>query len=172
MYSFYSFNHETKPHQYASTVTLLQELVSTISKGGNFLLNIGPEASGLLPNVMVNTLLEMGRWIDKTSEAIFDSVPYWVTSSDFHEPGQPLYFMQSKDGKSFYVFSFDRPLGQRLVIKSTVPLHEDSRISLLTKRYTEDLEWRIFSNGRLIVDVPDRVLDMENMLWVFKIVAP
>lgn len=153
-------------------MSLLQELVSTISKGGNFLLNIGPEASGLVPSVMVNTLLEMGHWIDKTSDAIFESVPYWVTPSDFSEPGQPLYFMQSKDGKIFYVFSFERPLGQRLVVKATLPIHEDAKISLITKNHTEDLKWRVFSNGRLIVDVPDKILDMEKRLWAFKIVAP
>ncbi|KAG2198821.1 hypothetical protein INT47_000737 [Mucor saturninus] len=170
----FGFNRETKPHQYTTTVSLLQELVSTISKGGNFLLNIGPEASGLIPPTMVNTLLEMGRWIDKTSDAIFNSVPYWVTPTDFNEPGQPLYFMHSKDHKTFYVFSFNRPSAQRLVIKSSLPLHEDAKISLITKeRYGEQLlNWKVFSNGRLIVDVPDNVLDLEKLMWVFKIVSP
>lgn len=168
------FNRETKPDQYASTISLLRELVSTISKGGNFLLNIGPEASGLIPATMVNTLHEMGRWIDKASDAIFDSVPYWVTSTDFYEPGQPLYFMQSKDHKVFYVFSFERPLSQRLVIKSTLPIHDDAKISLITKdaHAKQHLDWRIFSNGRLIVNVPDKVLNLEKLLWVFEIVSP
>jgi alpha-L-fucosidase len=171
---FFSFNHQTKPYQYASTASLLRELIVTISKGGNFLLNVGPDASGLLHNVMVNTLLDMGRWIDKVHEAIFDSVPYWVAVSDFNEAGQPLYFMQSKDGKSIYVFSFERPQARGLVIRANLPLHSESKISLLTKKKTieEYLDWDVYSNGRLIVDVPDRVLDMEKMIWVFKIEAP
>ncbi len=137
------------------------------------MLNIGPEASGLVPNVMVNTLIEMGRWIDKVEESIFDSVPYWVTSIDFNEPGQPLYFMQSKNGKSFYIFSFEKPLGERLVVKSKLPLHQESKISLFTKKKnTEYLNWKIYNNGRLIVDVPNRILNTEKSLWVFKIEAP
>lgn len=119
---------------------------------------------------MVDRLLEIGQWIEQNHEAVFDTVPYWVTSSDFHELRQPLHFMQSKDGKSFYVFSLEKPVGQRLVIKSTVPLHPDAKISLLSK--SEALNWRVFSNGRLIVDVPDHVVEMEKALWVFKIEAP
>ncbi|GAA5814224.1 hypothetical protein MFLAVUS_007718 [Mucor flavus] len=166
----FGFNHQTKPDQYATTSSLLRELVSTISKGGNFLLNIGPEGTGAIPQVMVDRLLEIGQWIEQNHEAVFDTVPYWVTSSDFHELRQPLHFMQSKDGKSFYVFSLEKPVGQRLVIKSTVPLHPDAKISLLSK--SEALNWRVFSNGRLIVDVPDHVVEMEKALWVFKIEAP
>jgi alpha-L-fucosidase len=150
----------------------LQELVSVVSKGGNFLLNIGPEASGHIPHVMSRTLRAMGSWIDKVEESIFDAVPYWVTSHDFFEPGQPLYFMQSKNGQTFYVFSFEKPLGGRLVVKTTLPLHAQSRISLMTFETTEYLDWRIFSNGRLMVTVPDHILDQERLLWVFKVEAP
>lgn len=143
-----------------------------MSKGGNFLLNIGPEASGHIPSIMSHTLRTMGVWIDKVEESIFDAIPYWVTSNDFFELGQPLYFMQSKDGQTFYIFSFERPLGERLVIKTTIPLHSQSRISLMTLRKPEYLDWRIFSNGRLIVTVPNHVLDQEELLWVFKVEAP
>ncbi len=149
------------------------ELVSTIAKGGNFLLNIGPEASGWIPSSMYNTLIEIGRWVDKANEAIFDTVPYWVTSSDFSEPGQPLYFMQSKDGRSIYIFSFERLYGERLILKaSLIPLHKNTKISLLTKREPENLKWKVYNNGRLIVDVPDCILDTEKRIWVFKIEAP
>ncbi|CAO3628160.1 unnamed protein product [Mucor hiemalis] len=169
----FGYNHQTKPYQYTSVTSLLMELVSTIAKGGNFLLNIGPEASGWIPSSMYNTLIEIGRWVDKANEAIFDTVPYWVTSSDFSEPGQPLYFMQSKDGRSIYIFSFERLYGERLILKaSLIPLHKNTKISLLTKREPENLKWKVYNNGRLIVDVPDCILDTEKRIWVFKIEAP
>lgn len=137
------------------------------------MLNIGPEASGRIPSTMYNTLKEMGRWVDKVDEAIFDTVPYWVTSSDFSEPGQPLYFMQSKDGRSIYIFSFERLYGERLFVKtSLIPLHKNSRISLLTNGETVHLNWKVYNNGRLIVDVPECILNTEKRLWVFKIEAP
>lgn len=144
-----------------------------MSKGGNFLLNIGPEASGHIPHVMSRTLRTMGAWIDMVEESIFDTVPYWVASHDLFEPGQPLYFMQSKNGQTFYIFSFKRPLGGRLVIKTTLPLHDQSRISLMTlQQQPEYLDWRVFSNGRLMVTVPDHVLNQEKLLWVFKLEVP
>lgn len=133
---------------------------------------MGPEASGLLHHVMVNTLLDMGRWINKVHEAIFDTVPYWVATSDFNEPGQPLYFLQSKDGKSIYLFSLERPQNQRLIVHATLPLHSQSKISLMTKNQEEYLDWRLDSNQRLVVDVLDHVLDLERIIWVFKIEAP
>lgn len=168
-----SFNHQTKTDQYTPTVSLLQELVSVIAKGGNFLLNIGPEASGHIPHVMRKTLYEMGQWIDRVDESIFDSVPYWVTSSDMHEPGQPLYFTQSKNGKSFYIFSLEAPLNRCIVVKTKVPLHPEGTISLLSSSYkNEHLKWRMTSNDRLIINVPDHIVDQEHLLWVFKIEAP
>lgn len=168
-----SFNHQTRPDQYATTVSLLQELVSVVAKGGNFLLNIGPEASGHVPHVMRRTLYEMGQWIDRVDESIFDSVPYWVTSQDLHEPGQPLYFTQSKNGRSFYIFSFQPPLSHCIVVKTKVPLHSQSTISLLSSAYKEEsLKWRMTSNNRLIINVPDHIVDQEHLLWVFRIEAP
>lgn len=151
----------------------MQELVSVIAKGGNFLLNIGPEASGHVPHVMRKTLYEIGQWIDHVDESIFDSEPYWVTSHDMHEPGQPLHFTQSRNGKSFYIFSFKAPLSRCIVVKTKVPLHPQSTISLLSSAYKEEaLKWRITSNDRLIINVPDHIIDQEHLLWVFKIEAP
>ncbi|KAI8641770.1 putative alpha-L-fucosidase [Parasitella parasitica] len=168
----FGFNHQTRPDQYASTESLLQELVSVVAKGGNFLLNIGPEASGHIPHIMRKTLDEIGQWLDRVDESIFDSVPYWVASSDLHEPGQPLYFTQAKNGKSFYVFSFQPPLARCVIVKTKVPLHPDGTISLLSSSKQERLKWRMTSNDRLIIHVPDHVMDQEHLLWVFKMEAP
>ncbi|CEP15883.1 hypothetical protein [Parasitella parasitica] len=167
------FNHQTRDDQYASTTSLLQELVSVVSRGGNFLLNIGPEASGHIPHVMQKTLYEMGQWLDRVDESIFDSVPYWVASSDLHEPGQPLYFTQARDGRAFYVFSFNPPLDRRVVVKTKVPLHPNATISLLSSSdKKEHLKWRMTNSDKLIINVPDHVMDREHLLWVFKIEAP
>ncbi|KAI9470089.1 MAG: alpha-L-fucosidase-domain-containing protein [Benjaminiella poitrasii] len=162
----FGFNHQTKTNQYASTLSLIQELVSVVSRGGNFLLNIGPDGSGYIPDVMQVKLLEIGAWIDRVKESIFDTVPYWVTPSDFSIPGQPLYFTQSRLG-CFYIFSLNRPTGRRLVVRTKVPLHPQSKISLLPTR--EYLNWE-YSRGKiLIIHVPEHVVDQETLLWVFKI---
>jgi alpha-L-fucosidase len=164
----HSYNHATKDEQYTSTLDLIKEFVGAISKGGNFLLSIGPDGSGQIPKIQADRLLEMGKWIRRVRPSIFESEPYWVTSSDSHEPGQPLFFTQSQG--SFYIFSMERPKAQRVVIKTSVPLHSTSTIRMMG---TDDLlEWKVFSNGRLIIDVPNEVLDQENLVWVFEISAP
>lgn len=134
-------------------------------------MNIGPESSGRIPDVMKQTLLQIGRWIDRVEESLFETVPYWVTSYDFHEPNQPLYFAQSVDGQKFYIFSVNKPVGGKLVVKTKVPVHPQSRLSLLVDKI-EYLKWRVASNDRLIVEVPDHVVDQEDILWVFKVEAP
>jgi len=56
---------------FKSTETLLRNLIDIASKGGNYLLNIGPEASGLVPQPEVVRLQEMGRWLAVNGEAIY-----------------------------------------------------------------------------------------------------
>lgn len=57
--------------RWKSTRDLLQKLVDITSKGGNFLLNVGPTAEGVIPEVCKTTLLEMGQWLKKNGEAIY-----------------------------------------------------------------------------------------------------
>ena len=66
-----------------STETLVRNLIDCASKGGNYLLNIGPTAEGQFPEASVQRLLEMGNWMNINSESIygtqaspFDSTPW------------------------------------------------------------------------------------------------
>jgi alpha-L-fucosidase len=66
-----------------STKDLVQNLIDIASKGGNYLLNIGPRADGTFPPESVERLREIGAWMDANGEAIhgttasvFDSLPW------------------------------------------------------------------------------------------------
>ena len=50
---------------------LVRKLVECVSKGGNLLLNIGPDAKGNIPDESLNILAEIGRWMDKNNESIY-----------------------------------------------------------------------------------------------------
>ena len=50
---------------------LLHKLADIASKGGNFLLNVGPTAEGLFPPESVERLHEMGRWMKVNEESIY-----------------------------------------------------------------------------------------------------
>lgn len=56
---------------YKSTETLVRYLVSAAGKGGNLLLNVGPQPNGELPAVAVERMKEMGEWLAVYGETIY-----------------------------------------------------------------------------------------------------
>jgi alpha-L-fucosidase len=69
--------------QWKSTKELLQNLIDIASKGGNYLLNVGPRADGTFPPQAVERLAAIGAWMQGNGEAIhgttasvFDALPF------------------------------------------------------------------------------------------------
>ncbi len=56
---------------YKSNETLIRNLIDIASKGGNYLLNVGPTAEGLIPEPQVERLQAMGKWLKVNGEAIY-----------------------------------------------------------------------------------------------------
>ncbi len=56
-----------------STTDLIRKLADIASKGGNFLLNVGPKADGKFPEESINRLKEIGEWMRKNGEAIYET---------------------------------------------------------------------------------------------------
>ncbi|HBE40441.1 MAG TPA: hypothetical protein DDW27_04430 [Bacteroidales bacterium] len=56
---------------YKSPQTLIRNLIDIASKGGNFLLNVGPTAEGEFPQHSIDILAEMGKWMKVNGEAIY-----------------------------------------------------------------------------------------------------
>ena len=95
-------------HNWKSTETLIRMLADTASKGGNFLLNIGPTAEGLIPEPSVERLRAMGAWLRRNGEAIYATGP-----SPFRS--LPWGRCTSKPGK-LYLHVFDWPSSGRLTV--------------------------------------------------------
>lgn len=62
---------DTKNDQYRSATTLIRHLSDIASKGGNYLLNVGPQADGQFPAGIVERLKEIGGWMRVNGEAIY-----------------------------------------------------------------------------------------------------
>ncbi len=56
---------------FKSTETLLRNLIDIASKGGNYLLNVGPDCNGIIPEPEIARLSEIGRWLAVNGEAIY-----------------------------------------------------------------------------------------------------
>lgn len=58
---------------YKSARSVVHMLVDVVAKGGNYLLNVGPDANGELPPVALQRLREIGDWMDTNADAIHGS---------------------------------------------------------------------------------------------------
>ncbi len=67
----YGYNKMENIDDYKSTRELLYVLIDLVSRGGNFLLDIGPGGDGRIPVIMQARLIEMGDWLRVNGEAIY-----------------------------------------------------------------------------------------------------
>jgi len=70
-----TWGYKSTDTNFKSTETLLRNLIDIASKGGNYLLNVGPTAEGLIPQPEIDRLLEMGKWLKVNGEAIYATGP-------------------------------------------------------------------------------------------------
>jgi len=90
------------------TRTLVRLLIDAASKGGNFLLNVGPTSQGVIPAQSVSRLREMGDWMRVNGEAV-----YGTSASPYGLPSWGRY--TAKAGR-VYAHIFDWPKDRRLTL--------------------------------------------------------
>ncbi len=66
-----TWGYKSYDHNWKSTGQLIYNLVDIVSKGGNYLLNVGPTAEGIIPEPSVERLKEMGEWLWLNGESIY-----------------------------------------------------------------------------------------------------
>src|SRR2546430_3281261 len=54
---------------------LIRQLCQIASRGGNYLLNVGPNAEGLIPQPSVERMAQIGQWLSVNSEAVNGTNP-------------------------------------------------------------------------------------------------
>ena len=97
-----SYGYNPNDHQWHSSAEIISKLVQIVSKGGNYLLNVGPTPEGTIPQPCIDRLTEVGRWMDINGSAIYGSMP-WQTTEEKHEPtGRVIHF--TSKGDTVHVF--------------------------------------------------------------------
>jgi alpha-L-fucosidase len=78
-----SWGYHRADDNWKSPKTVVRNLVSCSSGGGNYLLNIGPKPDGSIPEESVRVLREVGQWTLRNAEAIYTSDRCQVQRSEF-----------------------------------------------------------------------------------------
>ncbi len=114
------WGYNKRDQNWKSTKTLVRNLIDCASKGGNYLLNVGPTSEGLFPEPSVQRLAEIGRWMKVHREAI-----YGTSASPFKDlPWGRCTQKAAPDGTTrLYLHVFDWPADGNLLVpglKNTV----------------------------------------------------
>ncbi len=112
-----NWGYNAADKNFKTTTDLVQKLCDIASKGGNFLLNVGPTAEGEIPAQSITMLKEVGAWMRVNSDAIYGTerspmaeMPTWgrVTMKTMKEGG--------KTTTRLYLHVFDMPTDGKLIL--------------------------------------------------------
>ena len=90
-------------YDYKSPEMLVRKLVECVSKGGNMILNVGPDARGNIPKQSREILEKIGAWMKKNGESIY--------GCGICELPKPEWGRYTKKGNTIYAHVYEDPLG-------------------------------------------------------------
>jgi len=153
-----TWGFKSNDHNWKSTEDLIRKLADIASKGGNFLLNVGPTAEGLIPAPSVERLAAMGEWMKISSESI-----YGTTASPLGK--LPWGRCTAKPGR-LYLHVFDWPEDGKLLVPGL--RRKVLKAYLLADKKRSELVVKRKGKGRVIT-VPKEAPDKINTVIVLEI---
>jgi alpha-L-fucosidase len=107
-----TWGFRTSDHKWKSSETLIRNLCDITSKGGNYLLNVGPKPDGTFPQESIERLKEVGEWMKVNGEAIYASKASPLSPFDWGRCTQKT----TKTTTILYISVFDWPKDGTLVL--------------------------------------------------------
>ena len=155
-----SWGYKWYDDNWKSTETLIRYLADIASKGGNFLLNVGPTAEGEIPQPSIERLKGIGVWMKNNSESI-----YGTTASPFFKlPWGRCTKKVSDKGARLYLHVFDWPADGQLKVAGLKNEIESAKILI----NQEELEYASDNRG-VLISVPQTAPDPVNSVIVVDI---
>jgi len=113
---------------YKSAWEVLQMLVDIRAKGGNLLLNFGPDAEGKIPDLQAGVLNEVSLWMFINREALENTTPFNIVREG------NVWFTRSRSENAVYAILFEKDwaLGERRnILLSTIKPTANTEVSVL-----------------------------------------
>ena len=123
----FGFNRAEGEAETISASDLIHLLVDIVSKNGNLLLDVGPEADGTIPAVQMERLVALGDWMRVNGEAIYGTHP-WKRAEGTTAEGAAVRF--TRKGSTLYVILLGDVKGGSVTVKE-VSAAPGSKIYLL-----------------------------------------
>jgi len=159
-----TWGYKKDDDNWKSAGKLVHNLIDVTVKGGNYLLNVGPTAEGLIPKESISRLNCIGHWMSTNNEAIYKTEKM---SGSYHQ-GDDIMFSKKKGKNIYYAYIMSRP--KRKIILYNLKPKEGSQIALLGARIPINWEWE---NHQLIIHFPKELCDSwrntSSYAWVLKI---
>jgi alpha-L-fucosidase len=127
---------------------LIALLVDVVARGGNLLINVGPDGTGRIPDLQSRPLDDLGAWLDKYGEAIHGTRT-WIRPSAVTRTGDQVHF--TRRGNTVYAIVFTRQPSDGLTIRMPAP-PAAARIGWLGG--TRELSWTPTDDG-VRISVPE-----------------
>ena len=151
----HSWGFKAHDDNWKSSNQLLRNFVDIVSKGGNYLLNIGPDGQGKVPDPCVEGFLEMGKWVATNKDAIFGTTR-WTTFNEGVSPkpakgrhlpiaSKPTEFWFSAKGDKVYAMSLVSASGVVKILSLNKSAGKITQLQLLGS--TEQLKWTQTENA-------------------------
>ena len=160
-----TWGYKSYDNNWKSTATLIRNLVDIASKGGNYLLNVGPTSEGLIPAPSVERLKEIGQWMKVNGVAIYDT-----TASPFKSlPWGRCTKKLTADGAILYLHVFDWPADGKLLVPGLK--NAAQRAYMLADRAQQPLAMQSSTEG-LTLSLPAAAPDPVSSTIVLRVKGP
>ena len=130
------------------------------SKGGNYLLNVGPTSEGIIPNKAQQILKKVGDWLEVNGEAIYNT----TSGGEEVRWNKEIEMITAKPG-TFYLHVFNYPEDKKVYLNDFNKQVET--IYLLADKSKNPLKFKTHPQG-VMITLPDTPLDAINNIIVVK----